>query len=301
MAGFLAVPEQSWAKACDAGMNHACTLITLAAGTGRDGRTTSWSATAVQRYTGAGFRRAQRAIDDLASAGVLEVVRAGRKPRYKLRADDRLIWLPRTVLEGAADEAAPIALLRSGGCMDTLRLFVQLYSVHDLLDSGGVRRDLLWCRYRRERLCERGEQVAWAFSDDGPMFRPGWPFDGLEPDRVWQALDRLEALGLLDWVPHVADGPDGEILHALEGEALDALADFKESLPDEFRVRGVQEHDYVLPAPRHMAGLSMIGVARLRYRPHTAPTGQWWRNHVQAIAAAAENYRALANCEHVAA
>jgi hypothetical protein len=34
--------------------------------------------------------------------------------------------------------------------------------------------------------------------------------------------------------------------------------------------------DYLVPVPRHIANVQMIGIARLRYRPHTRMTSAWW-------------------------
>ena len=32
----------------------------------------------------------------------------------------------------------------------------------------------------------------------------------------------------------------------------------------------------LVPVPRHIANVQMIGIARLRYRPHTRMTAAWW-------------------------
>ena len=32
----------------------------------------------------------------------------------------------------------------------------------------------------------------------------------------------------------------------------------------------------LVPVPRHIANVQMIGIARLRYRPHTNMTRAWW-------------------------
>jgi hypothetical protein len=34
----------------------------------------------------------------------------------------------------------------------------------------------------------------------------------------------------------------------------------------------------LVPVLRHFANVQMIGVARLRYRPHTKLTAAWWRD-----------------------
>ena len=82
---FFAVDRRSWAKACQHGMNAAVTYLVLARGTGRDNRRTAWSIQAVEKYTGISRGRAQQALERLRTEGLVDVLRDGTKPQYRLR------------------------------------------------------------------------------------------------------------------------------------------------------------------------------------------------------------------------
>ena len=88
--GFFAIDRRAWALVCGAadelglGMNAAVAYLALARGTGRDNRTTTWSVNAIEeRFLSRG--RAQKAIDDLKTAGVVRQTGFGGKAtRYEL-------------------------------------------------------------------------------------------------------------------------------------------------------------------------------------------------------------------------
>jgi hypothetical protein len=41
----------------------------------------------------------------------------------------------------------------------------------------------------------------------------------------------------------------------------------------------VDRNDFnVVPVLRHLANVQMVGIARLRYRPHTKLTAAWWHD-----------------------
>ena len=52
-------------------MNSAAAYLVLACGTGRDNRTTRWSAKALHEYSGITWERAKAAIDDLIHDGFM--------------------------------------------------------------------------------------------------------------------------------------------------------------------------------------------------------------------------------------
>jgi hypothetical protein len=81
---FFAVDRRIWAMVCERGMNAAVAYLIQARGTGRDQRTTHWSAAAIETYTGTSRLRARAAIKDLQLAGLTRVLRGGTHPRYDL-------------------------------------------------------------------------------------------------------------------------------------------------------------------------------------------------------------------------
>jgi hypothetical protein len=58
--------------------------------------------------------------------------------------DPDWIWLPNTLVTGAAGETPPIELVRQGQDAMTLRLLVDLYHAQNLRDDGGISRKITW-------------------------------------------------------------------------------------------------------------------------------------------------------------
>src|SRR3954451_15934346 len=83
---FFAVDRRAWARACSLGMNAAVAYLVLARGTARDNRSTAWSVQAVEKYTSISRGRAQQALELLAKNGMIEVLREGTRPKYRLRS-----------------------------------------------------------------------------------------------------------------------------------------------------------------------------------------------------------------------
>jgi hypothetical protein len=46
--------------------------------------------------------------------------------------------------------------------------------------------------------------------------------------------------------------------------------------------------------PNHITEAAMIGIARLKYRPHTAMTAAWWAQHQSVCEGFTEKYNSLA-------
>jgi hypothetical protein len=68
--------------------------------------------------------------DGLRYRAVLHDAEAAAKPGW--------VWLPNAIVDGAADETAPVELVRQTGSAPTLRLLVDLYGAHNLDEDGGV-------------------------------------------------------------------------------------------------------------------------------------------------------------------
>jgi hypothetical protein len=211
------------------------------------------------------------------------------------------IWLPNTIVDSAAGEPPPCELLRQTQDPMTLRLFVDLYYEQHLTEHGGVARNVIWQTWEREKVGERGEHVVWGFQ------RPsGWvnwenavtPPHKREPTPeekaagknaavdFFERLSRIEMLGLLQWVPHIFEsaGPEAEAIHpyypageSMERDLAQACQNAAEALLREDQATNAHEQGLRLaPIKRHVGNVQMVSVARLRYRPKTAPTSAWW-------------------------
>jgi hypothetical protein len=78
-------------------------------------------------------------------------------------SDSQLIWLPNAIIDGAADEVPPLALLRQMQDVRRLQLFVALYDNNDLPNNGGVARALLSQKHLLTKVSQRGTSTIWGF------------------------------------------------------------------------------------------------------------------------------------------
>ncbi len=99
---------------------------------------------------------------------------------------------------------------------------------------------------------------------------------------------QLSDLGLIEWVPHLVESEEesGEIIHPVGVGRSDSIEDrlgraaygaaralLTEGQSDWAVEMGIRQ---LVPVPRHIANVQLIGIARLHYRPHTRMTAAWW-------------------------
>lgn len=226
------------------------------------------------------------------------------RDRFKLRplSDETpdWVWLPNTLIDGMGVGAAPIELIRQTQNLAAIRLLVDLYHVQSLDQNNGVSHHHLFQSYEREKVGENGIYVLWGFRGGstkawghrspakehltgikGPDgVDAGWPI-------FWKAIELLGDLGLIEFVPHVidSDGPEGEILHPYgssnlgePGEQAVAVAAHQAAyamLNPGKAAGGAVSGLWLLPSPRHMANVQMVGIARLKHRARTTATSKW--------------------------
>ena len=221
-------------------------------------------------------------------------------------ADPDRIWLPNTLVTSAAAETAPIELVRQGQDVMTLRLLVDLYHAQNLRDDGGISRKITWEKYERVKVGQRGPYDVWGFDAANTYVSWVGPAVCHRRDELtdterkagknravdfFRRMEQLADLGLIQWVPHLfeSDEPDAEIIHALRGAGSGSLEDQIGPVAHEagLAMLNDQQRQYVdshgpqlVPVLRHLANVQMIGIARLRYRPHTKLTAAWW-HHLQ--------------------
>jgi len=311
-AGFFAIDRQTWPCICNLGMNPAVAYLVLGCGSGRDNRISAWSVHAIETYTGVSRGRARTAIEALTRANFIKrlSMESGR-PRYELRRvgarsrakeDSRQIWLPNALVTGAAGELTPLERVRQTQDVMTLRLLVDLYDGQDLVEEGGVSRRYIWQKYERKKIGHRGFYDVWGFrapclwvrwNDFLDCHRSGDVATERAGDVLFGRLQALADLGLIQWVPCLfeGDGDSAEPIHTyfwdsdieLERQLAAAAHDAAEHMlgavaqiqADRAEIDGAG--DYLLaPVPKHIANVQMMGIARLRYRPHTSLTAGWW-------------------------
>jgi hypothetical protein len=222
----------------------------------------------------------------------------------RLDSDPEWIWLPNELVTSAAGETAPVELIRQTQGIMTLRLFIDLYDAQNLRDDSGISRKITWQRYERVKVGQQGPYVVWGFeprgisvSWDGPAVCHRREQLTAEEKKAgknagvdfFRRMDQLTDLGLIEWVPHLfeSDEPDAEIIHAVGNARSDSLEDRIGLGAEEagLAMLNDQQHQYVnshdlqlVPVLRHLANVKMIGIARLRYRPHTKLTAAWWHD-----------------------
>jgi len=298
--GFFSVGQKTFIKACDMGMNPACALLAMACGTGKDNATTKWSAEAVANHIGVRWTTAKEAVTSLIDHHLVTPKTENRtRPTYKIEKEGDSIWLPKALIEGAANEVAPVNRLRQTQDVMTLRLLVELYSAQNLREDGGISTKVMYQEYDRQRAGERGIHVVWDFAYKQeyvswcgvtkPHRRDKLTADEIAAEKnpgvdFFKRKSLLVSMGLLEWVPYVFDGPKGEPIHAMHSYGLQIERDLFEAangagcrmVADSYKHR---RHGFLVPVPAHVEQVQVIGIARLRYRPQTKLTSAWWADH----------------------
>jgi hypothetical protein len=329
---FFAIDRRSWAKACDCGMNAAVAYLVLACGTGGDNRKTSWSAQAIHNYTGMAWPKGKQAIRQLIQTGLVchSKDHTKERPSYELipsqvnegeidLSGEDLIWLPNSIVKGTSKgETSPLHRLRSAGDVRALQLFFNLYHSQNLRDDGGISPTTLWKSYERRKLSEHGIYNIWAFKESAGFLRPENPaFSHYRARRArpheadkgieWRAITLLTDMGLLNFIPHLveSDSADAEVVHPLgmgnrweepiEAEIGEAARDAAASMCADWAMQNAENDDFenFCPVLRTLPNVQLIGIARLRYRPHTKMTSAWYAQLCESGKAAIEKYRKL--------
>lgn len=289
---FFAIGSREFDQACKLGMNQAVAFLVMARGTGRDNSTTSWSALSVFNHSGISRRRAQAAIESICSSGLAEIIQTGKNPRYKLRKPEdekTLLWLPNELITGAGNEIPPITKLRESGELHFLQKFIQLYGQQDLDSDGGISRHIAKRTYSREKICDTGRFVLYAFNAENHATASSiGPFDGYHKKEdengnkgPWIVLTPLREMGLIEQVTYMVESSEdeSELIYPINGEtdaALDRLVDWLSETGGHGYSLEAQSADKIGIAPKHIKKATMVDCFRLKYRPKTGKTSRWW-------------------------
>jgi len=279
---FFAVNRYQWEKVCKLGINAACLYLVMTRGTGPDNISTVWSAHALEKYTNVSRRRAKVAKEKLLKSGHVFLIKGGNHPAYKIKRPKKenskqdLIWLPNELVTGLEIGVPPLERIRQTGDVFCLRLLVNLYHEHNLIDDCGISRHRVSQEYTRKKIAESGVFIIWGFVKSH-KYLP-------------QQITNLEDLGLISFIPHLCESnkPDAEVLHPL----IDAYTEdwllgdtaWKAALSmlSEEYVCEAENYDYVIPALSHMQKINVVGIGVLRYRPKTKMTAAGYANNENA-------------------
>lgn len=209
------------------------------------------------------------------------------------------IWLPNALVNGLGAGPSPVELVRQTRDVLMLRLLIDLYHVHDLSGEGGVNRKHFYRQYDRVQVGQQAEYDVLGFRYTGisanwtPLTLPHRPGGSSEDTSnndgqdFFARLEGLVRLGLLEWVPVLFEGDDleAEMIHpcgmgesaSLE-DRIGAAADRAgQALLTEGQQRYVAANNlWLVPVKRHLSEATLVGIARLRFRPHTRMTSAWW-------------------------
>lgn len=303
-SGFFAVDPSSWSGVCNCTMNMAIAYLVLCRGTGANNQTTAWSVNAIETHTGISRSRANTAIEKLIECDFIEQTKSGKRPRYKIDRDsiaktENQIWLPNELVTGTdKGESPPIERIRQTGDVMLLRLFVDLYQHQNLIEEGGISRNTYHTEYIRELTGEFRQFNLWFFGQGKSYVhwnRVTLPHrrEELTPDEeaagsnpgidFFKRMNNLAMFGLIQCVPHLfeSDTDEAEIIHSL-GTTESVELELTQAAHDaycaaqQYRFSDVTEDLRVLPLPKHLENVQVIGIWRLRYRPQTSMTSKWW-------------------------
>lgn len=191
--------------------------------------------------------------------------------------------------------------MRQTGDVWALRLLVDLYSVHNLRDDGGISPARLRLKFERRVVGQFGVYTIWAFKPEHQRvtFNGELKVHKARPratpeSSFWTSHLLLEQTGLLSYIPHIWDNDPttgdmaaAEILHpygmaGYGGEAIEMEigraaheAGRRMAYAEKVAAAEYDGFHYLCPIRSSIPNACMVGVARLRYRPHTSRTGAW--------------------------
>lgn len=206
-------------------LNRMVTYLVMARGTGPDHAQTSWSAHAVEKYGGIGKRVAAQAISSLAADGLLEPIEGSppNRPRYRLLFDPdaERILLPNALVSGLGSERPMLRRLRETAMPELLVLLVHLYGQVQLDQTHSIAPSIMFGRPTPERVEPHGAgaNIVWFLPFERDAKGNKASIEALFPEIVEVragltgpdlrlAIDTLEQMGAIRYVPWLCDGND---------------------------------------------------------------------------------------------
>jgi hypothetical protein len=297
---FFQIRKSVLPELTELGMNALIAYLILARGSAGDNRRTTWSTNAIEKNTGIGRIPARNAIGKLAQTGFLDVVKAGKKPVYRLSDspastelygfDNGLewIWLPNSIVDGVGREVPPIEKLRRSGSVETLELFIGLYDLQNLADAHGIHWAFLRGEYKRSKVWSHSHYTVWGFDYTSlRAFRTG-PLAGFlqragnDWDKLCTALSQLETQGLIESSAYAVEGlrEEAAIIFPLDKIFHPQIYTAVRDLTNEILARSeaqsaYERHDIVAAISAEYPAAEVVEIYRMRYRAKTALSASW--------------------------
>jgi len=289
---FFTISQSTWVEVCELGMNQACLYLVMGRGTGRDNRTTVWSANALEKYTNITRSRAKAARESLKSNGLVGHTKAGNHPRYKLpvpKGDDA-IWLPNEIVTGLDGVSSPMERVRQTSDVMCLRLFIELYGFNRPTEDAGISRRCVHGVFEKHKIADSGEfavlgfnRTEWACYLNHAMVKPHLTKGKSKATAsgvFFERLQKLADIGLINFVPFLceSDDPESEIIHPLicpyTGDTTPSLlaSEAAQAMLSESFEHIFDEYELIIPILRHRNAAHVFGIGFLKYRPKTATT-----------------------------
>jgi hypothetical protein len=229
-----------------------------------------------------------------------------------------LIWLPCSLVDSEGKNLTPVEQIRQSNNVRVLRLFIDLYHSHDLINGLGIEwRPPTGLRYKYERikLGQMGEHVVWGFKPETASVHFAARFCTPHVDHTkeehqaqafFDALQVLTDLHLVDVIPHLVDSNSehgeemwpipakdaGERCEKLVGLTAMKLASLMLT-PGQVEWADAQGIEIASPVKKHMADVQAVGIYRLRHRPHTEATRTWFSDLNDQCNAVVERFNEL--------
>jgi hypothetical protein len=389
------VDVPTFAKVCSLGdADAAASYLILAAGTGADNRTSTWSREAINKRTALNWRKADAAMKKLEDNGLIRWVsgKGTRKPRIDLppvetrppmqrnvaalfdiigqgrqphsqsekaaatlglrdgwlvRGEDGLLeqvmrrmpkvaYLPMELVgdtfgETRASATTIVDRIRMSRDPMALRLLIDLYSLQDLAEHGGVNDYYLWTAYSREKGGASGSLQLWNFAREtqtcrlqsGPLAHH-WRTPTKEEEQAGKngAADffsRVQILcdaGALEWTYYLKEDGEGdapriypvgvsrhgkfiwtELESIIGGYAIRAACALSDEAPDKLENAIWHEANapkfFILPADRLAREAALVGVPRLRHRARTSNAARWRQELLETVESIVPTFRGI--------
>ena len=207
--------------------------------------------------------------------------------------DRKMVWLPNELVKGIGSATPPIRSVCETSDPLVLRMLVDLYRLQTLASDGGIDRDALYMPFNSECLGTIHQYNVWAFVPDSDRQCSGELGKLYWPRKVWDCITPLENIKLIQWYGQLFAAPDGALLHPLgplypdkekhrENDA--SWPEFQIGMAARKAGHALARHvpkeapkgSWIIPVLSHIANPTMIGIARLRYRPRISDTAKWY-------------------------
>jgi len=288
---FFAIDPSLVRRALDLGTNEGVALLVLAGFSDSSNTTTKASVHAIEQHTNIPRKKAAAIIERLIRYNIMARTESGNRPKYRFLSSENknLVWLPNRLIWSRGQSVySPLERLRQTQDPECLSLLLHLYSLQALAEEGGVSPQVASVTTRKERLLDRGGHTFWSFTETETSVNPTIFSDHMRAEvggdaSFWERMDRLRALRLITFVPHVFEAAalgaewiativrsETEVERIVDDGIEEACSVL---LPSRY---GEQRAAYTVPVRMHMEP-QLVGVLRLRYRAYTRATAAWHR------------------------